>query len=122
MIIGDEIKSGGIVAFEIISFLIYAAGFLYISFYFIRSTMNFFNKIWRNQIFLMFSFLFIVIIFVMLIIDGFSVYEYTGNRILILFGFMNMYTIFLQYMFSINTKEASKLDRQRIMGGEMSRN
>ncbi len=84
--------------------------------------MNFFNKIWRNQIFLMFSFLFIVIIFVMLIIDGFSVYEYTGNRILILFGFMNMYTIFLQYMFSINTKEASKLDRQRIMGGEMSRN
>lgn len=54
--------------------------------------------------FLMFSFIFIVVIIVMLIINGFSVYEYTGNRILILFTFMNMYTIYLQYMFSVTSK------------------
>lgn len=103
MIIGNEMQSGGIVAFEIISFLIFAAGLAYIIAQYIRSLMNFCNKIWRNQMFLMFSFIFIVVIIVMLAIDGFSVYEYTGNRILVLFGFMNMYTIYLQYMYSINS-------------------
>ena len=102
-------KSGGIVAFEIISFLVFAGGLTYIIVQYVRNAMNFFNKIWRNQMFLLFSFIFIVVIVVMLIIDGFSVYEYTGNRILILFGFMNMYTIYLQYMYSINSAEAKKL-------------
>lgn len=111
LIFSDDFKSGGIVAFEIISFLIFAAGLVYISVQFVRSAMNFFDKIWRNQMFLMFSFIYIVVIMVMLIIEGFSVYEYTGNRILILFGFMNMYTIYLQYMYSINNQEAAKLDR-----------
>ena len=72
--------------------------------------------------FLMFSFIYIVVIVVMLIIEGFSVYEYTGNRILILFGFMNMYTIYLQYMYSINNQEAAKLDRERLTGsGNLAR-
>lgn len=72
--------------------------------------------------FLMFSFIYIVVILVMLAIEGFSVYEYTGNRILILFGFMNMYTIYLQYMYSINNQEAIKLDRERLVGmGSMGR-
>lgn len=104
LIFSDDFKSGGIVAFEIISFLIFAGGLVYIAVQFTRSAMNFFDKIWRNQMFLLFSFLYIVIILVMLIIEGFSVYEYTGNRILILFGFMNMYTIYLQYMFSISSQ------------------
>lgn len=104
LIFSDDFKSGGIVAFEIISFLIFAGGLVYIAVQFTRSAMNFFDKIWRNQMFLLFSFLYIVVILVMLIIEGFSVYEYTGNRILILFGFMNMYTIYLQYMFSISSQ------------------
>ena len=103
MIIGNDIKTGGIVAFEIIAFLIFAGGLVYIGVQYVRSAMNFFNKIWRNQMFLLFSFIFIVVIVVMLIIDGFSVYEYTGNRIMILFGFMNIYTVYLQYMYSINS-------------------
>lgn len=111
LIFSDDFKSGGIVAFEIISFLIFAGGLVYIAVQFTRSAMNFFDKIWRNQMFLLFSFLYIVVILVMLIIEGFSVYEYTGNRILILFGFMNMYTIYLQYMFSISSQEAAKLDK-----------
>lgn len=111
LIFSDDFKSGGIVAFEIISFLIFAGGLVYIAVQFTRSAMNFFDKIWRNQMFLLFSFLYIVVILVMLIIEGFSVYEYTGNRILILFGFMNMYTIYLQYMFSISSQEATKLDK-----------
>ena len=122
LIFSDDFKSGGIVAFEIISFLIFAGGLVYISVQFVRSAMNFFDKIWRNQMFLMFSFIYIVVIMVMLIIEGFSVYEYTGNRILILFGFMNMYTIYLQYMYSINNQEAAKLDRERLVGnGSMAR-
>jgi len=67
-------QTGGIIAFEIISFLIFAGGLAYIVVQYIRSAMNFFNKIWRNQMFLLFSFIFIVIIIVMLAIDGFSVY------------------------------------------------
>ena len=111
MIIGDDIKSGGIVAFEIISFLIFAGGLIYIAVQYIRSSMNFFSKIWRNQMFLMFSFIFFLVIIIMLVIHGFSVYDYTGNRILILFGFMNMYTVYLQYMYSINGAEAQRLER-----------
>ena len=66
--------------------------------------------------FLAFSFLYIIVMIVMLVINGFSVYEYAGNRILILFSFMNMYTIYLQYMYSINSKEAQHLDKQRLFG------
>jgi hypothetical protein len=123
MIIGDDIKSGGIVAFELISFLIFAGGLVYIATQYIRSAMNFFSKIWRNQMFLLFSFIFFIVIIVMLVIDGFSVYEYTGNRILILFGFMNMYTIYMQYMYSINGAEADRLEKEKIIGnGEYNRN
>lgn len=74
MVIGNEVQSGGILAFEIISFLIFAAGLSYIIVQYVRCTLNFMNKIWRNQMFLMFSFLFIIVIIVMLVIDGFSVY------------------------------------------------
>lgn len=102
MLFDDDIKSGGIIAFEIISFLIFAGGLTYIAVQYVRSAMEFFNKIWRNQMFLVFSFIFFLVISIMLVINGFSVYEYAGNRILILFGFMNMYTVYLQYMYSIN--------------------
>jgi len=92
-----------LVTFEVISFIIFAIGLAYICVQFIRSVMNFFDKIWRNQMFLAFSFLYIIVMIVMLVANGFSVYDYVGNRILILFTFMNMYTIYLQYMYSINS-------------------
>ena len=123
MLFDKDIKSGGIVAFEIISFLVFAGGLTYIAVQYIRSSMNFFSKIWRNQMFLVFSFIFFLVIIIMLIINGFSVYEYTGNRILILFGFMNMYTVYLQYMYSINGAEVKRLEREKIIGGgELNRN
>ena len=73
--------------------------------------------------FLIFSFIFFLVISIMLVANGFSVYEYTGNRILILFGFMNMYTVYLQYMYSINKAEVQKLQREKMLGtGDVGRN
>lgn len=69
--------------------------------------------------FLMFSFIYIILIIFMLIVSGFGVYEYAGNRILILYTFMNMYTYYLQYMYTVTRDQANNLDRNRIMGDNM---
>jgi hypothetical protein len=76
-------------------------GFIYIAIQYCRNMPKLFDKIWRNQIFLIFSCFYIILLMIIFVINGFGVYEYIGDRILILFTIMNMYTIYLQYMYSV---------------------
>jgi hypothetical protein len=62
---------------------------------------NLLEKIWRNQIYLIFSCFFMILLIIMFFVNGLGVYEYVGDQILIMFTLLNMYTIYMQYMYTI---------------------
>ena len=41
-------------------------------------------------------------------------YNYTGSTILLVYGLVNVYVYYLQYMFTITKEEAKKLGKDRI--------
>lgn len=71
---------------------------------FVRNCEGFTNKLWRNQMFMVFSAFFIVTLGVITISNEFTIFEYAGNLILLQFTVINMYTIFMQYMYSITNE------------------
>jgi hypothetical protein len=58
--------------------------------------------LWRNQLFLFFSVFFIVITIVLFFVNGFEINTLAGNRLLLLYTSMNMYTFYMQYMYSLS--------------------
>lgn len=76
---------------------------------YVRNFPTLLDKIWRNQIFLIFSVFYIVLLVITFVVNGFGVYEYIGDQILIIFTIMNMYTIYMQYMYSVTKMELTKL-------------
>ena len=97
------------VFFEIIAFLAILSGICYIIVQYIRACYSLFDKIWRNQIFMIFSIIFVIMILVMAFVNGYGVYDYVGSRILIFFVFMNLYTAYLLYMYSITHEELKEI-------------
>lgn len=63
------------------------------------------EMLWRNQLFLLFSIFFIVLTVAFFFVEGFEINSLTGSRILLLYTLMNMYTFYLQYMYSITSEE-----------------
>jgi hypothetical protein len=78
---------------------------------------NFLEKIWRNQIYLIFSCFFMILLIIMFFVNGLGVYEYVGDQILIMFTLLNMYTIYMQYMYTITKVEVEKLEGAYVMAG-----
>ncbi len=84
-------------------------GFCYIVVCYIRLFMKAGELLWRNQLFLLFSASFIIMTIALIFINGFEINYLAKNRILLLF-FMNIYTFYMQYMYSI-----SKEERERVL-------
>ena len=63
-----------------------------------------------------FSIFFLFLTIVMFFVNGFSINDMAGNRILLLFTLMNMYTFYLQYMYSITGEERDKVEKGEIYG------
>jgi hypothetical protein len=77
-------------------------GFCYIFISYIRLCVRGDEMLWRNQLFLFFSVFFIVITIVLFFVNGFEINTLAGNRILLLYTSMNMYTFYMQYMYSLS--------------------
>ncbi len=92
-----------------ISLIVFLCGIIYIVVKYVRNFPTLLDKIWRNQIFLIFSAFYIILVVITFAVNGFGVYEYIGDQILIIFTIMNMYTIYMQYMYSVTKMELTKL-------------
>lgn len=86
-------------------------GFGYIILSYIRLCSRANELMWRNQLFMFFSIFFIIVTVVLFFADGFEINSFAGNRILLLFTVMNMYTFYLQYMYSITREETQRTVR-----------
>lgn len=67
--------------------------------------------LWRNQLFLFFSVFFIAITIALFFLNGFEINSLVGNRMLLLYTAMNMYTFYMQYMYSITSEETERAQR-----------
>jgi len=63
--------------------------------------MDWYSKIWRNQLYLIFVIFFIILVTGLIIFDGFHIFNLVGRRILLIFTVMNVYTFYMQYMYSV---------------------
>lgn len=52
-------------------------------------------------------------------VNGLSINYFMGNRILLLFTMMNMYTFYLQYMYSLSRDERGRVERGQVEAGGM---
>ena len=88
--------------------------FAYIIFSYIRLCTKLDTLLWRNQLFLFFSVFFIVMTLSLFFVNGFSINSFAGNRVLLLCTSMNMYTFYLQYMYSLPKEERDRVQRGQI--------
>ena len=72
-------------ALEIISLILALLGFGYLFIQYVRICSQVDSKLWRNQLFMFFSIFFIFTTIVMFFLNGFSIFSYSGNRILLLY-------------------------------------
>ena len=56
------------------------------------------------------SSLFIFVIFIVIAANQLIPYNYNGFSVLLIYGLVNIYVYYLQYMFTITREEAEKLD------------
>ena len=107
----EEIYTNKFIALEVLVLIVIVAGFLYILIQYIRICIKVSDKLWRNQLFMFFSIFFLIITLVMFFVNGFHIFDMAGNRILFLFTAMNMYTFYMQYMYSITAEERDRIER-----------
>ena len=93
------------IGLEIVVFILVMAGFIYIIINYIRICTQVDSKLWRNQLFMFFSIFFIFISIVMFFVNGYHIFSYEGNRILLLYTQANLYAFYMQYMYSITKEE-----------------
>jgi hypothetical protein len=59
------------------------------------------DMLWRSQMFMAYSILFIVAMMIFVFTDNaLGAYHYDGTTVIFLYGLMNLYTWYLQYMYT----------------------
>jgi hypothetical protein len=92
----------------IIGFVVFA-GIVYIAVRFVRSCMAPEGRTWRSSLFMAFSSAFIFGIFIIIVSNSLVLFSYSGSSILIVYGLVNIYVYYIQYMFTITRDEVDKL-------------
>lgn len=54
---------------------------------------------------MIFSIIFIIALFIMVAANSFVPYHYEGSAIFLVYGFVNVYIYYIQYMFTITKEE-----------------
>jgi hypothetical protein len=104
-IIPDSFSSKFLAARIIIGIVVFC-GVAYIAFRFVRSCMAPEGRTWRSELFMSFSSVFIFAVFIMLISNSLILFNYSGSVVLIVYGLINVYVYYLQYMYTITREEA----------------
>jgi hypothetical protein len=83
---------------------------LYIAFRYSQICASAETKLWRSYIFIVFSSIFIIVIFIISVSNAFIPYSYEGSAIFFAYSFVNIYVYYIQYMFTITTDEAVNME------------
>lgn len=97
------------VAARVIIGLVFFAGIVYISVRFISSCLAPEGRTWRSSLFMAFSSAFIFGVFIIVVSNSLILYNYSGSGIMVVYGLINIYVYYLQYMFTITREEVEKL-------------
>ena len=62
------------------------------------------------------SSVFIFLIFIIVAANQLIPYNYSGSTVLLVYGLVNLYVYYLQYMFTITKEEAEKLEKNDFAG------
>lgn len=94
---------------EVVLVLTIIAGFAYLGFRYVNICMTDGSKLWRSQMYLIFSVFFIFTIGLFLVSNSFSIFNYSGQKIILVFTLINTYVIYLQYMYTLTRGENKRL-------------
>jgi hypothetical protein len=101
----DLYGSNRFLGLEIVVLLVVIAGVIYILVRYMQICNSAENKLWRNQMFLFFTIFFIFVTFLLFLVEGYRIYDYSAHRILLLYSEMNFYVFYLQYMYRVTGSE-----------------
>ena len=90
---------------------------LYIAFRYGKICVSEGAKLWRSMIFLVFSSVFIIALFIIIASNAFVPFYYSGSAIFVVYAFINVYVYYIQYMFTITKSEAAKMEEIERNGG-----
>jgi phosphatidylglycerophosphate synthase len=74
-------------------------------------------KLWRSYIFMVFSIIFIIAMFIIVASNSLVPYGYQGSAIFLVYAFVNLYIYYIQYMFTITKEESIKYEQIMRNGG-----
>lgn len=94
-------------AAQVIIGLVVLVGIAYVAYRFLRSCMG--ERTWRSYVFMVFSSVFILAVFIVVVSNSLILYNYSAPAILIVYTLINIYLYYLQYMYTITPEELQKL-------------
>ena len=97
-------------AAKIIIGLTAAAAIVYVVYRYGRSCMADQGRMWRSMVFMVFSCVFILVLFILLVSNSLTLFNYSGSAIMVSYGFINTYVYYLQYMYAITGEELEKIE------------
>lgn len=90
-----------IILLDIITSVFFAAAILYIGTQYVRICCDKSDRLWRSELMMSYSVLFIVAMMVFVFTDNaLGSYHYEGANFIFLYGLMNFYVWYLQFMYS----------------------
>jgi hypothetical protein len=94
------------VLYAVVVFL-YASGLLYVVVQTIRTCTLLEKLMYRSTVYMFFSLVFMLLMLVIIVTNGISIYNFDGSGILYLYVLMNIYVYYLQYMYT--AKEVARV-------------
>lgn len=97
-------------AAQVIIGLVVFAGVAYVAYRFVSSCISEAGRTWRSYLYMVFSSVFIIAVFIIIISNSLILYNYSAPAILIIFTLVNIYVYYLQYMYTITREELDKIN------------
>jgi hypothetical protein len=109
----EDIRSGVIIGLEVVAFVAYSLACTYIIYLYICILKEKPNRLYRHNLFMIFTAVFFISTTVFFFLGGYDLYNYSASKIFFTFAFMNMYSFYLQYLYAPSPEQIKMFRREK---------
>jgi hypothetical protein len=110
----EDITSRAVIILEIIAFVVFGLACIYIIYLFLYTLKFKPDRPHRHNVFMVISAAFFISTIVFFFVGGYDLYAYSASKIIFTLCFMNLYSFFLQYLYSPTGKQMRDIHKEGI--------
>jgi len=107
----DSLRSPSVTGLKGLAYVVFALAVVYIIYLYIGIFSSKPHRMWRSSIFMYISMFFFISTIIFFFIGGYNVFDYSATKIMFYITFMNIYSYFLQYLYSPTKEQVERCER-----------